>query len=336
MTVHIGDCLEVMPTLGAGIFDAIVTDPPYGLGFMGKSWDHSVPGVAFWEAALPTLKPGAYLLAFGGTRTYHRLACAIEDAGFELHDTLSWLYGSGFPKHKSKLKPGWEPIVLARRPAPRATLLNIDACRLPTTDALGGGKAPPFAFGGQNARPFHEKSREQRYADRGGTNFSAMPGPRGGDARGRWPANVVIDEQMALQLDEQSGVLVSGANPTRRNSDKFRNTYGEFEGQAECEPARGVDVGGASRFYYCAKASQAERNAGTKNTHPTVKPLALMRWLCRLVTPPGGVVLDPFTGSGSTGVAARLEGLGFVGIELQPEYAEIATARIEHHDQEAA
>lgn len=362
-----GDCLSVMPTLGDGIADAIVTDPPYGLKFMGKAWDHGVPGVQFWRAALHTLKPGAYLLAFGGTRKFHRLACSIEDAGFELHDTLSWLYGSGFPKHRSKLKPGWEPIVLARRPAAKATELQIDACRLETNgEALrAGAGAIPMRNDERVPRTRRgEPSAERRYSDKGGTSFAATPGERGGDPRGRWPANVALDEEAAALLDEQSGVLVSGANPTRRGSDKFRNTYGEFEGQAECDPARGVDVGGASRFYYCAKASRTERNAGlegrekkplnwssgtqspgtfqsegtdksAENHHPTVKPVALMRWLCRLVTPPGGVVLDPFMGSGSTGIAARLEGFQFVGIDDTPEYVEIATARIAHHESEA-
>src|SRR5689334_21480892 len=125
-----GDCLDMMRTLDADSIDAIVTDPPYGLKFMGKHWDHGVPGAAFWTEALRVAKPGTYLLAFGGTRTYHRMTCAIEDAGWEIHDCLCWLYGSGFPKHKSKLKPAYEPIVMARKPAPRATLLHIDACRL--------------------------------------------------------------------------------------------------------------------------------------------------------------------------------------------------------------
>jgi DNA modification methylase len=141
LTVIQGDCLEVMPTLPADSVDAIITDPPYGLSFMGKHWDHGVPGVEFWKAAIRVAKPGSYLLAFGGTRTYHRLACAIEDAGFEIQDCLSWLYGSGFPKHKSKLKPAWEPIIMARKPAPKATLLNIDACRIPATDGANFSRA---------------------------------------------------------------------------------------------------------------------------------------------------------------------------------------------------
>lgn len=346
MTVRLftGDCLSLLPTLSDGVADAIVTDPPYGIKFMGKAWDHGIPGIPFWRAAFHALKPGGYLLAFGGTRTYHRVACAIEDAGFELHDTLAWLYGSGFPKHKSKLKPGWEPITLARRPAKKATELNIDACRIEGVKGVPGslsnaGNFPGWTTGGDMAR----KSVQN----------------------GRWPANVALDEDAAALLDGQSGVLTSGANPTRRGSDKFRNTYGDFEGQKECEPARGVDAGGASRFYYCAKASRAERNAGLEgfekkplhwssgdqspgtfqsagtdksaaNHHPTVKPLALMRWLCRLVTPAEGVVLDPFMGSGSTGAAARIERFGFIGIDERPDYVAIAERRIAHWEKQAA
>lgn len=350
MTVRIltGDCLDVLPTLAIASVDAVVTDPPYGLAFMGKAWDHGVPGAPFWSATLHVVKPGAYLLAFGGTRTFHRLACAIEDAGWELQDTLSWLYGSGFPKHKSKLKPGWEPIILARRPASKATPLNIDACRLPVSDA---------AYAANCSGDRGHADNRTREMDFGMTAGSAHEG-------GRWPANVLLDEDAAALLDEQSGTLTSGANPTRRGSNKFASTYGDFVGQERCEPARGVDVGGASRFYYCAKASRAERDAGltgekrpllwssgtqspgtfqsagtdksARNHHPTVKPLALMRWLCRLITPPGGTILDHFAGSGSTGCAAELEGFNSILIEREAEYAEIIRARVAHYAGEAA
>lgn len=339
-----GDCLDVMPTLALSSVDAIVTDPPYGLSFMGKHWDHGVPSAVVWAQALRVTKPGAYLLAFGGTRTFHRMTCAIEDAGWEIHDVISWLYGSGFPKHASKLKPAWEPIVVARRPAAIATPLNIDACRLATDDALSGGGSPPYTFGGDNVRPFHA------------TAEGAVTGNSG---LGRWPANVCIDEEAAALIDEQSGTLTSGANPARRGSNKFANTYGDFVGQSECEPARGLDVGGASRFYYCAKTSRAERDAGltgqrkplnwssgtqspgtfqsdgtdksARNNHPTVKPLSLMRWLVRLVTPPGGTVLDMFAGSGSTGCACELEGLNSILIEREAEYIPIIEGRVAHH-----
>jgi site-specific DNA-methyltransferase (adenine-specific) len=349
--ILVGDCLDVLPTLALSSVDSIVTDPPYELGFMGKAWDRS--GVAFrsitWAHALRVIRPGGYLLAFGGTRTFHRLTCAIEDAGWEIHDALSWLYGSGFPKHASKLKPAWEPIVLARRPSDEATPLNIDACRLPVADAQ-------YAKNCSGDRG-HAGTRES-----GEATDMRMGGGSAHD-RGRWPANVVIDEIAAESIDAQSGELTSGANPARRSTDKTRNTFGRFPVQEICRPARGIDVGGASRFYYCAKASRKERelgldegfdrkplnwssgeqspgtfqSAGTnrdvRNHHPTVKPIALMQWLVRLVTPDGGTVLDPFMGSGSTGCAAALEGRSFIGIEANPEYAEIARARIAVHAQ---
>lgn len=335
-----------MPTLALSSFDAIVTDPPYELGFMGKAWDKS--GAPFqpmtWAHALRVVKPGGYLLAFGGTRTFHRLTCAIEDGGFEIHDCLSWLYGSGFPKHASKLKPAWEPIIVARRPSREATPLNIDACRIAVTDDA-------YARNHSGDRG-HAGTREH-----GEATDMRMGGGSANDG-GRWPANVVIDEAAAESIDEQTGILTSGANPERRSTDKTRNTFGKFPGQEICRPLRGADSGGASRFYYCAKASRKERELGldgsfdrkplnwsngeqspgtfqsegttrdVRNHHPTVKPIALTRWLCRLVTPPGGTVLDPFVGSGSTGCGARLEGFGFTGIELIPEFAQIADARM--------
>jgi site-specific DNA-methyltransferase (adenine-specific) len=289
------------------------------------------------------VRPGGYLLAFGGTRTYHRLACAIEDAGWELDDCLCWLYGSGFPKHESKLKPAWEPIIMARRPMDGATALRIDDCRLASPDPLRGGGSPPYRYYGDNPRPFHADHER-----------TATPS----HDKGRWPANVVIDEAAAAAIDEQTGSLRSGANPTRRASAKTKNAYGAFQGQAE-NPARGADSGGASRFYYCAKASRHERDAGleafeeaplhwssgdanpgafqsegtkksAKNNHPTVKPIALMRWLCRLVTPPGGRVLDMFAGSFSTGCACELEGFAFTGIELDERFVRIGDARMTH------
>lgn len=341
----VGDCRELLPTLQESSVDATVCDPPYGLGFMGQGWDRGVPGVEFWRAVHRVQRAGMYLLAFGGTRTYHRIACAIEDAGFELHDCLAWLYGSGFPKHRSKLKPAWEPIILARKPAAKATPLHIDDCRIPVADAA-------YAANCSGDRG-HGGTRDK--GERGVTDLRSG----GGSASdlGRWPANVVLDEEAAALLDAQTGTLVSGANPTRRGSDRFRTTYGDFVGQRECEPARGADSGGTSRFYYCAKASREERDLGcealpyrplnwssgeqspgtfqsegtrksARNFHPTVKPIALMRWLVRLVTPPGGTVLDPFAGSGTTGCAAALEGRAFIGCEADTAFAEIARARL--------
>ena len=356
--IHAGDCLTLLPTLPATTVDAVVTDPPYGLGFMGKAWDHGVPGVPFWVETLRVMKPGSYLLAFGGTRTFHRLTCAIEDAGFEIHDAISWLYGSGFPKHISKLKPGWEPIILARRPAERATPLNIDACRLSVAD---DGYA-------RNHSGDRGHAGTRAIEDRGATDIRAGGGSA--STLGRWPANVLLDEEAAEMLDAQSGTLTSGAWDGKRNAPKTAGIYGAFRHGTKDENGAAGDSGGASRFYYCAKASRTERNAGldghaekpllwsagtqspgtfqspnthraAKNHHPTVKPVDLMQWLCRLVTPKGGTVLDPFCGSGSTGRAAVAEGFSFIGIELDPEYAAIARARIADyaalfHDPEAA
>jgi len=302
-TLHTGDCRDVMATLPAESVDAIVCDPPYGLSFMGKGWDHGVPGVDFWVEALRVLKPGGHLIAFGGTRTYHRLAVAIEDAGFEVRDCLMWLYGSGFPKSHNlhgdwhgwgtALKPAYEPAILARKP-------------------LRGTVADNVAQWGT-----------------GGLNIDAT---KVGGVGGRWPANVILDEEAAAALDAQSGVTRSSAggksgsnaNPmswTEVNTDRPRNGHS--------------DSGGASRFFYTAKASRSEREAGLHasngeraNNHPTVKPIALMRYMIRLVAPRGAVVLDPFMGSGSTGCAAMVEGMQFIGIDIIPEYVEIAQGRL--------
>jgi DNA modification methylase len=288
-----GDLVDVLPTLAAESIDACVTDPPYDLHFMGKAWDGR--GVAFrpdtWRAVYRVLKPGAYLAAFGGTRTSHRMVCAIEDAGFVIRDSLTWLYGQGFPKslnlghgRGTALKPASEPIALAWKPFTGAIAanvehwgtgaLNIDACRIGTTkDVPSSGSAAGWVG--------------PRTTDMGGFDPNI----------GRWPANVVLDEDAAAQLDGMTGHLHAG--------------------------------GGASRFFYCAKPSTEERSFGCKrNPHPTVKPVELMRWLVKLVTPIGGTVLDPFLGSGTTGMACRYEHRAFVGIEREAEYIAIAERRM--------
>jgi site-specific DNA-methyltransferase (adenine-specific) len=337
--------------------DAIVTDPPYELtaarpggrsaatrgavmrGFMGLEWDAT--GIAYdpalWRECLRVLKPGAHLLAFGGTRTAHRMVCAIEDAGFEIRDSILWIYGSGFPKSKnlvgarqgwgSALKPAHEPIVLARKPLAERTLeanvarygtgaLNIDACRVPAPE-------------GSVVRVAHFESGAKRGFG-GGLKGGSRTEPQ---RLGRWPANVIHDgsDEVLAAFPEAPGQLA----PAKNDGDSQGNAvYGalkhvtrEPEPRADC----GDDGRTAARFFYCAKASRADR--GTGNSHPTVKPTALMAYLCRLVTPPGGTVLDPFTGSGSTGVAAVREGLRFVGIEAQAAYLEIARQRIALEDQ---
>lgn len=307
-----GDCLEVLPTLPAHSIDSIVTDPPYGLQFMGEHWDRGVPGEAFWEAMLRVAKPGAYLLAFGGTRTYHRLTCAIEDAGWKIRDCLMWLYGTGFPKGKACLKPGWEPIVLAKAPG-KLRPLNVDACRIATTDK----REYPNGPGG--------KSRHYSSDKRGA---EVPPNPWSMPVAGRWPANVALDESAGVLLDQQSGNRKAGVAKEPQGKVMSRSIYGETMTLGrECGYG---DTGGASRFFYCAKASRRERGEG--NTHPTVKPLALMQWLVRLVTPPGGRCLDPFLGSGSTGVACDLESVQFIGIDLDASYVAIAEKRLTVHE----
>jgi DNA modification methylase len=395
--VILGNCVKVMAAMGESTVDAIVCDPPYELGFMGRAWDSS--GVAFrpetWAAALRVLKPGGHLLAFGGTRTVHRIAVAIEDGGFEIRDMVAWMYGSGFPKSHdvskaidkavgaerevietipdrwagkgdvlqrstqdareeahitapatddakrwngwgTALKPAHEPIVVARKPLAGTVAanvlehgtgaLNVDGCRLETKGDMPGNTE----FGGEIDDARTMEGGERRRLPYDGTT-------------GRWPANVVLDQEAAAQLDAQSGDVgqrgpLTGDEP----SSKTDGIFGKFNGRTPA-PLRG-DSGGASRFFYVAKPDQAERHAGLgdrgdlfapvdapeRNDHPTVKPIDLMRWLVRLVTPPDGTVLDPFTGSGTTGIATLLEGFSFVGIEREEAYAQIARARLAH------
>ena len=351
-----GDCLELLPALPDNSIDSIVTDPPYELGFMGKAWDSS--GIAYnvelWAECLRVLKPGGHLLAFGGSRTYHRLACAVEDAGFEIRDQIMWLYASGFPKSLNldgdrqgwgtALKPAHEPIVVARKPivgtvaanvlAYGTGALNIDGCRVGTPDGFGGGRKGSSGF-------------VDGYE---GDGFVAS------DA-GRWPANVIHDGS-----DEVLAGFPMTA-PSRQGNPRGTFKKGMFaNSEFNAVGAEYNDEGSAARFFYCAKASRAERNAGldglpvltggeatdrvdgsaglsspragagrtgtSTNPHPTVKPLALMRYLIRLVTPPGGVVLDPFLGSGTTAVAAILEGFDWLGCEITEDYWPIIEARV--------
>jgi len=329
MSVRIlqGDCREVMASLPECSVDAIVTDPPYELGFMGKGWDRTgvANDVETWRQALRVLKPGGHLLAFSGTRTYHRMVCAIEDAGFEVRDQIGWLYGSGFPKsHNGEwggtaLKPAWEPICMARKPLAGTVeanwrehgtgALNIDACRVLVD---GEVRAPITGKGGLPARHTTDEARA------GG----AVAQPH---ELGRWPANLIHDGS-----DEVVGAFpVTGPSNVRRPTGEAIYGGNSLNSTVTSDTTvRGVsDNGGsAARFFYCAKASNRDRGEG--NSHPTVKPTDLMRYLCRLVTPPGGVVLDPFMGSGSTLKAAELEGFSAIGIELSAEYIAIARRRI--------
>ena len=338
--IIVGDCLEAMRGMDAASVDAIVTDPPYGLSFMGKHWDHGVPGVDFWVEALRVAKPGTHLLAFGGTRTYHRLACAIEDAGWEVRDCIAWVYGSGFPKSHNlrgdwsgwgtALKPAFEPIIVARKPligtvAENVTThgtgaINVDGCRVHCFgESLRGGGVGTRSDGWD--RPWKsDPSAIAAHKEKCNANADRA------SSLGRWPSNLIHDGS-----DEVVGLFPSskGQQGDVRGTEKSRtggegtSCYGEY---GRVPAVKRGDSGSAARFFYCAKASKADRGEG--NAHPTVKPTALMRYLCRLVTPPGGIVLDPFAGSGSTGKGAVLEGFNFIGIELDAEYAEIARARI--------
>jgi site-specific DNA-methyltransferase (adenine-specific) len=291
---------------------------------MGKTWDGGDTAFRpeFWAEVLHVLRSGGMLLAFGGTRTFHRLICAIEDAGFEIRDCLMWLYGSGFPKSLdiskalgkaarttrkvvgelvqrwdgwgSSLKPAWEPIVLAMKP-------------------LDG--------------TFAENAHRHGVAglDINGSRIGS------GEAKGRWPANLLLDDEAGMLLDAQSGITTSGAMKRCVGPYPGENATGFLRGHSGPRNQHGGS-GGASRFFYCAKAGKRDRTCEgrVKNNHPTVKPRSLMEYLCRLVTPPGGgVILDPFMGSGSTGIGALLTGNRFVGIELEPESFKTARKRIE-------
>ena len=392
--------------------DSIVTGPPYGLSFMGKKWDYDVPSVEVWAECLRVLKPGGHLLAFAGTRTQHRMAVRIEDAGFEIRDMIAWVYGSGFPKSLdvskaidkqagaerevvgpspfanrgasgmseengwnagplsnterpnltapateaakqwegwgTALKPALEPITVARKPLISTVAenvlehgtggLNINGCRVATEERLSGS------------------GNRQSWRDTEGRDDVPEHGGNVNDGLGRWPANLIhdgSDEVVGLFPTTTSGAMKSGTQ--RAAQDQPGSVcYGTFGGNATTKPIE-ASSGSAARFFYCAKASKCDRDEGLQglplhdvyseatatpmrdqreqakraNVHPTVKPTDLMRYLCRLVTPPTGVVLDPFMGSGSTGKAAKLEGFEFVGCEMSPEYFEIARARIQ-------
>lgn len=311
------DCLKALKTLADNSVDSCVTDPPYGLSFMGKAWDYDVPKKEIWQEVFRVLKPGGFLLSFGGSRTYHRMACAIEDAGFEIRDQIMWVYGSGFPKSHNigdgwgtALKPAHEPIVLARKPLSETTVaknvlkygtgaLNIDGCRVGTADTWAASTRKPSDSIGTFKTG--ERTTEQH-------------------SLGRWPANFIHDgseEVVELFPDSKSCNSPSSAKPEG-------TIFGGSRTQGAIYPG---ETGSAARFFYCAKASKKDRGEG--NNHPTVKPTELMRYLCKLITPPKGVVLDPFMGSGSTGKAAKMEDFGFIGIEIDANYFEIAKNRIE-------
>jgi DNA modification methylase len=392
----IGDCVKEMKRLPENSIDSIVCDPPYGLKFMGKEFDDLGEGAQqrewhrLWAIeALRVLKPGGYLLAFGGTRTYHHLATAVEEAGFEIRDQIQWLYGSGFPKSHNVGKAidkaaGKEREVIGQETLTNDIRGNASNCRgisgpkknkkplvrnitAPATD-----EAARWEGWGTALKPANEPIVVARKPFKGtvaenvqehGTGAINIEEARIGGKEGRWPANVILDEEAGALLDEQSPQNKKGKRATpytrKRNNGLGLGNSNLRHGQSNAPDYYG-DQGGASRFFYCPKAAKKERNAGLDgfeekqqdtgrkkgnpggdnprnrgvhkraNHHPTVKPVALMAYLCRLVTPPGGTVLDPFLGSGSTGLACIEEGFSFIGIEKDPEYMKIARARIKH------
>jgi len=371
-----GDCFNILKDIPDSSIDLILTDPPYGLKFMGKDWDHGVPGVQFWEQALRVAKPGAHLMAFGGTRTFHRLAVAIEDAGWEIRDTLMWVYGSGFPKSLdvskaidkaagakrevvgqrdtkvggkeqhafnsslekfinitapatpeakqwegwgTALKPAWEPIILARKPLIGTIAenvlrygtgaINVDGCRVEIDQKDNIFQKNPHT---QN------KGKDSSSWVTSGSDGASYSIPEG-----RWPANLIhdgSDEVVGLFPYQKSGKV----KPHIIKHDKIVVDFNR--GLTEKTGYFPSSEGSAARFFYCAKASRKERGEG--NTHPTVKPLALMKYLITLGLPPGGVVLDPFCGSGTTALACKELGRNYICIEKELEYYQIACNRL--------
>jgi site-specific DNA-methyltransferase (adenine-specific) len=356
------DCLEALKNLPDNSVDSVVTDPPYGLSFMGKKWDYDVPSEEIWAECLRVLKPGGHLLAFAGTRTQHRMAVRIEDAGFEIRDMIAWVYGSGFPKSLDVSKAIDKAAGAEREKRWKAVTANssvgtleprpwLDEARknggcfvdgdAPATDAArqwaGWGTAlkPALEPITVARRPLGEKTVAANVLEHGtgALNIDGCRiGTEGGTAKGSKPdgaGNGIYGAGLHGSCEIKQ--LDAGRWPANLIHDG-----GEFLGEQ-------------ARFFYCAKASAKDRDEGVagvaggmsgrrdgsmgsitmrKNTHPTVKPTDLMRYLCRLVTPPNGTVLDPFMGSGSTGKAAMLEGFNFIGIEREAEYIEIAKARI--------
>jgi len=349
LLVH-GDCIEVMRGMPDNSVDSIVTDPPYGLSFMGKKWDYDVPSEAIWRECLRVLKPGGHLLAFAGTRTQHRMAVRIEDAGFEIRDMIAWVYGSGFPKSLDVSKAidkaaGAEREVIGDKMRPDGkTVLSARSA----IDPAGEGWDRPWRHDparteaqGKLTAPATEAARQWQGW---GTALKPALEPITVARKpliGTVAENVLAHGTGAINVDGcrvgDDPITQHGRNASENRSMSGAN-YAEEAGRAWVGrwPANLIHdgtepadlLGEAARFFYCAKASKSDR--GAENNHPTVKPTDLMRYLCRLVTPPGGVVLDPFMGSGSTGKAAVLEGFRFVGVDMSAEYVEIARARIQY------
>jgi site-specific DNA-methyltransferase (adenine-specific) len=336
------DCIEGMRELPADSVDAIVTDPPYGLNFMGKDWDHGVPGEQFWSEALRVAKPGAHLLSFGGTRTYHRLACAIEDSGWEIRDCLGWLYGSGFPKSMDVSKAidkslGKKREVVGfsvqqqqqRTPAIATSVYGDYKGQSGDITSPASEAAKKWQGWGTALKPAWEPIIMARKPFKGTVAACVLEYGTGA---------INIDACRVAPTGDVSGWSKTGSKASSNRAMSGANY--EREPKPDCPLGRfpaniihdGSDeatapMGDASRFFYCAKASKKDRGEG--NNHPTVKPQALMQYLIKLVTPEGAVVLDPFLGSGSTAVAAMATGRHYLGYEILPEYFDIARARLD-------
>ena len=418
--IYNGDNIEVLRTLPDNSVDSVVTDPPYGLKFMGKQWDYDVPSVELWKECYRVLKPGGYLLSFGSSRTYHRMAVKVEDAGFEIRDQIMWVYGSGFPKshnvgkavdkilgnereiisikpnHKkgmnfkydndtggwlandeivetkgysewegfgTALKPAHEPIVMARKPFKESVAknvlkwntggINIDDCRVEFEATKNPATNPLYRQENDYIMP--KKGEESN----GVVSFTSSKNKI--SLLGRFPANIIFDEEAGMILDEQSGITSQGhwSKTKTTGFGKFGNGKTIYSGIGEKDNIKG----GASRFFYCPKPSKKEREEGLtnesvvikgrdegqdnrnvpqklsntkrKNTHSTVKPLKLMQYLIKLVTPIGGITIDPYFGSGSSGKSTIREGnYKFIGIEKEKEYFNIAVERCQfEHEQ---
>jgi DNA modification methylase len=332
--LHHGDCLEVLRSMPDCSVDSIVTDPPYGLSFMGKKWDYDVPSVDVWVECLRVLKPGGHLLAFAGTRTQHRMAVRIEDAGFEIRDMIAWVYGSGFPKSLDVSKAidkvaGAEREVVGKKVTGRAlggsNWRDGDAGGQETVDitAPATPEAKQWQGWGTALKPALEPITVARKPLIGtvaenvlqhGTGAINVDGGRVGTEQVFTTAHKTLGD----------GIKYGKSKPFPASEMRTGRWPANFihDGSEEATDL----LGASARFFYCAKASKADRG---ENHHPTVKPTDLMRYLCRLVTPPNGIVLDPFNGSGSTGCAAVLEGFQYIGIEREAEYIAISEKRIE-------
>lgn len=389
--LRLGDNLELLKQMPDNSVDSVVTDPPYGISFMGNKWDYDVPSVELWKEVIRVLKPGGHALVACGTRTQHRMAVNLEDAGFEIRDIVAWIYGQGFPKsldigkaisayektggsspknlRKNRLGEDYKPTGQKDYRKGRAFSSEIENDNKETEltenakqwEGWGTALKPAMELWTLARKPLGEKTVAENVL-KYGTGGINIDGCRVGDeerflppatpsigtfnssfdsdyngkfVRGRFPANVIHDgseEVVSLFPYTKSGKMLP--KHTRSTDGSPNGIYGKFDINHPLAETYG-DEGFASRFFYCAKVSKKERscNGKVKNNHPTVKPVALMRYLCRLITPPNGVVLDPYMGSGSTGIAALLEGFNFIGMEREEKYMEIAKVRIDAYEE---